>query len=57
MWKTSWDLSYWGTHDNPASKITYDDIKESFLDKEGNSFHLREKTRLPPPQGFSQIEM
>jgi hypothetical protein len=57
MWNTSWGLSQWDTHDNPiTSKITYDDIKEAFLVKEWKLFpSLREETRLPPPQGFSQI--
>jgi hypothetical protein len=41
MWKTSWSLSHWGTYDNPTtSKTTYVDIKEAFLAKEWNSFHL-----------------
>ena len=40
IWKTSWGLSHWGTHDNPTtSKTTYVDI-EFFLAKEWNSFHL-----------------
>ena len=35
MWKASWGLSHWGTHDNPTtSKITFDDINEAFLAKE-----------------------
>ena len=47
MWKTSWDLSHWYTHDNPTtSKITYDDIKEAFLAKEWNSFHLNKKETI-----------
>ena len=41
MWKTSWDLCHRETHDNPTtSKTTYDVIKEVFLAKEWNSFHL-----------------
>ena len=44
MWKTSWGLSHGKTHDNPTtSKTTYVDIKEAFLAKEWNSFHLFEK--------------
>ena len=44
MWKTSWFLSHWETHDNSTtSKTTYVDIKEAFLAKEWNSFHLFEK--------------
>ena len=44
MWKPSWSLSHWETHDNPTtSKTTYDDIKEVFLIKEMNSFHLSRK--------------
>ena len=40
MWKASWDLSCWETHNNPTtSKFTIDDIKEAFLTKEWNSFH------------------
>jgi hypothetical protein len=38
MWKTSWVLSHWETHDNPTTLIiAYDDIKEAFLVKEWNS--------------------
>jgi hypothetical protein len=34
MWKASWGLSHWGTHDNPTTLIiTLDDIKEVFLAK------------------------
>ena len=34
MWKTSWNLSHWETHDNTTtSKATYVDIKEVFLAK------------------------
>ena len=37
-------LSRWDTHDNSStSKITYDGIKEDFLAKEWNSFHLSRK--------------
>ena len=44
MWKTSWGLSHWETHENPTtSKTTYADIKEVFLAKEWNSFHLFRK--------------
>jgi len=44
MWKASWGLSHWETHDNPTtSKITFNDIKEAFLAKEWNSFHLSGK--------------
>jgi hypothetical protein len=44
MWKTSQILSYWNTHNNPiTSRITYEDIKEAFLAKEWNSFHLSKK--------------
>jgi len=44
MWKaTSWGLSHGKTHDYPTtSKTTYGDIKEAFLAKEWNSFHLFE---------------
>jgi hypothetical protein len=39
--------SHWNTHDNPTtSKITYDDIKESFLAKEWNSFHVSWKSYI-----------
>ena len=42
----------------PHKKIAYDDIKEVFRAKEWNSFpSLGEETRLPPPQGFSQMQM
>ena len=41
MWKTSWGLSHHDTHDNPTTpEITHDDIKEAFLAKEWNFFHL-----------------
>ena len=41
MRKASRGLSHRGTHDNrTTSKITNDDIKEAFLAKEWNSFHL-----------------
>ena len=41
MWKASCGLYHWETHENPTtSKITFDDIKEAFLAKEWNSFHL-----------------
>jgi hypothetical protein len=41
MWKTSWGLSHWDTHDDPiTSKITYDNFKEAILAKKWNSFHL-----------------
>ena len=44
MWKTSWGLSHWETHDNTIIlTIAYDDIKEAFLVKEWNSLHLSEK--------------
>ena len=44
MWKTSWGLSHWETHDNPTtSKTTHVDIKKVFLAKEWNSFHLFSK--------------
>jgi hypothetical protein len=37
-------VSHWDTHGNPTtSKITYDDLKEAFLAKEWNSFHLSGK--------------
>ena len=53
MWKTSWDLSHWETHNNPTtSKKTYVDIKEVSLARKWNSSHLLEETRLPPSQGF-----
>jgi hypothetical protein len=39
MWKASWGLSHRG--DNPTtSKFTFVNIKEVFLAKESNSFHL-----------------
>jgi hypothetical protein len=39
MWKASWGLSHYGN--NPTtSKIIFDNIKEIFLAKEWNSFHL-----------------
>jgi hypothetical protein len=41
MWKTSWGLSHWGTYDNlTTSETTYVDIKEAYLAKEWNPFHL-----------------
>jgi hypothetical protein len=41
MWKASQVLSQWEARDNPTtSKITVDDLKEVFLAKEWNSFHL-----------------
>ena len=41
MWKTSWGLSHWKFNDNTTtSKTTYDDIKEVFLAKDWNYFHL-----------------
>jgi hypothetical protein len=41
MWKTLWCLSHWETHDNPnTSKLAYVDIKEAFLAKGWNTFHL-----------------
>ena len=44
MWKTSWGLSHWETHDNPStSKNKKENIKEAFLAKEWNSFHLSGK--------------
>ena len=44
MWMTSWGVSHWETHDNPTtSKTLYVDIKEAFLAKEWNSFHLSRK--------------
>ena len=44
MWKASWDLSHWETHDNPtSSKITFGDLKKVFLPKERNPFHLLTK--------------
>jgi hypothetical protein len=43
-WKTSWGLSHWETHDNPTtSKTICVGIKEGFLAKEWNSFHLLRK--------------
>jgi hypothetical protein len=55
MCKTSCGLSHWETHDNATlSKTKYVDIKQAFLAKEWNYFHLsRKKTRLPPPQELS----
>ena len=44
MSKTSWGLSHWVSHDNSTtSKEAYDDIKEVFLVKQWNSFHLTGK--------------
>ena len=44
MWKALWGQSHHG--DNPTtSKITFDNIKEVFLAKEWNSFHLSEKNQ------------
>ena len=44
MCKASWGLSHQETHNSPTtSKITLDNIKESFLAKEWNSFHLSGK--------------
>ena len=41
MWKISWGVSHWQAHDNPTtSNTTYVDIKETFLAKEWNYFHL-----------------
>jgi hypothetical protein len=59
MWKASWGLSHWETHDNPTTlKIAADDIKEDFLAKEWIFFlSLRDGTNLPSPQGFSQTRM
>ena len=32
MWKASWGLSYWETHDNPSpSKTTFNDLKKASL--------------------------
>ena len=42
MWKTSWGLSQWETHENPTT-WTYVDMKEVLLAKERNSFHLTRK--------------
>ena len=44
MWKTSWGLPHWSTHNNPTkSKITYDDIKEACLAREWKYFHCSSK--------------
>jgi hypothetical protein len=44
VWKALQYLSQQESHDNPTtSKIALDDIKEVFLAKEWNSFHLSEK--------------
>ena len=41
MWKASWGISHWDTHDKPTtSKIVFDDIKEVFHAKKWNFFHL-----------------
>ena len=41
MRKTSWGLFHWETMTTQAhKKIACDDIKEAFLAKEWNSFHL-----------------
>ena len=41
MWKILWVLSYWEIHANPTtSNTTYVDVKEAFLAKEWNSYHL-----------------
>jgi hypothetical protein len=38
MWKASWDLYHWETHDNPTpSKSIFDDLKKAILVKEWNS--------------------
>ena len=60
IWKAPWGLSHWETQDNPTlSQSVFDDLEpfpswdqrvELFL------FHKR-KTRLPIPQGFSQIQI
>jgi hypothetical protein len=56
MWKATWGLSHWKTHDNPMiSKITleggYSCIRVELFPS------LGEETRLPPPQELSQIRM
>ena len=52
MWKASWGLSRWATHDNTTiSQIALDDIIEVCLAKEWNYFHL---SRVKA-QGLSQI--
>jgi hypothetical protein len=41
MCKASWGLSHWETQDNPTIiRIVIDDIKEGFLAKAWNVFHL-----------------
>ena len=41
VWKTSWGLYHWETHDNlTTSKTTCIDIKEVYLAKEWDSFHI-----------------
>jgi hypothetical protein len=41
MWKASYGISYWDTHDKPTtSKIVFDDIEEVFHAKKWNFFHL-----------------
>ena len=41
MWKPLWGLSHWETYDNSTTlKNVLDDIKEVFLAKDWNSFHL-----------------
>ena len=43
MWKTSWGLSHWETHDKPTtSKTIYNDI-EAFLATKWNSLHISRK--------------
>ena len=41
IWKATWGLSHWETHNNPTrSKMAFDDVKEAFLAKEWNSFYF-----------------
>jgi hypothetical protein len=57
MWKTSWGLSHWETHDNPTTSKTTYDIKEAFLTQEMKLFpSLREENILPPPWRISHVE-
>ena len=57
VWKASWGLSHWETHDNSTtSNIALNDIKEAFLTKEWNYYNLLRK-KPHHLKGFSQIQM
>ena len=58
MWKASCGLSQWETYDNPTpSIITFDDLKEDFLAKVWNSFHLSGKKLDFTSKIFSNTNM